>query len=161
MQRVETLVAVALTAFGLAVAYYAREHLKLGHFISPGAGFIPFAVGIILAALGVAWFVAVLLAGRGRLPETGGGPGADQPAPEGTMLSRFVPGVLLIVAYAWLFERAGFFLSTLLFMVSWQKVVERESWLKTALIAIVCSGAMWALFSFLLKGVLPTGAWFG
>jgi NADH:ubiquinone oxidoreductase subunit H len=77
------------------------------------------------------------------------------------MLSRFVPGVLLIVAYAWLFERAGFFLCTLLFMVGWQKIVERESWLKTALIAILCSGAMWALFSFLLKGVLPTGAWFG
>jgi hypothetical protein len=71
-----------------------------------------------------------------------------------------VPGVVLVVAYAWLFERAGYFLSTVLFMVAWQKMVERESWLKSALVAVLCAGAMYALFSFLLKGVLPAGAWF-
>lgn len=163
MHRIEKIVAAALVAFGLAVAYYAHHSLKLGILVSPGAGFIPFGVGVILAVLGAAWLAAVVLAGRdapgeaAEAAEAAGGAAAG----EGTMLSRFLPGVLLIVAYAWLFERAGFFLSTLLFMVGWQKIVEREGWVRTALISAVCAGAMWALFSFLLKGVLPTGAWFG
>jgi len=65
-----------------------------------------------------------------------------------------------VIAYGWIFERAGYFLATVLFMVGWQKGIEREGWVKTLVISLVCAGAMHLLFSFLLKGVLPTGAWF-
>lgn len=163
MNRAERIASVVLIAFGVAVAYYAREVLKLGMAISPGAGFLPYHVGLALAALGALWFGATFLAGKG--------PAADAPAdPEAIararslrwrrILTRFVPGVLLILAYAWIFERAGYFASTILFMIGWQKVVERESWGRTLLISVICAGAMWALFSFLLKGVLPAGSWF-
>lgn len=163
MNRAERVASVVLIAFGVAVAYYAREVLKLGMAISPGAGFLPYHVGLALAALGGLWFAATFLAGKG--------PAADAPAdPEAIarerslrwqrILTRFVPGVLLILAYAWIFERAGYFVSTILFMIGWQKIVERESWGRTLLIAVLCAGAMWALFSFLLKGVLPLGSWF-
>jgi putative tricarboxylic transport membrane protein len=78
----------------------------------------------------------------------------------GRILSKFLPGVLLIILYAWLFEKAGYIVSTALFMVGWQKVVEREGWLKTAVISVLSAAFMYTLFSYLLKVFLPTGTWF-
>jgi hypothetical protein len=163
MNRGERIASTLLVAFGLGVAYYSREILKLGMAISPGAGFLPYHIGLAMALLGAAWFVATFLA-RGEAKEAA----QEDPAAiarerelhRQRVLTRFVPGVLLILAYAWIFEGAGYFASTVLFMIGWQKLVERERWGKAALIALVCAGAMWALFSFLLKGVLPSGSWF-
>lgn len=164
MNRAERIASVVLVAFGLAVAYYSREHLKLGIAISPGAGFLPYHIGLAMAVLGGAWFVASFVArGDSESAQAAGDPPADA-GPHSLhrqrILTRFVPGILLILAYAWIFERAGYFVSTVLFMACWQKLVERERWGKSLLIAFLCAGAMWALFSFLLKGVLPIGTWF-
>jgi hypothetical protein len=163
MNRAERIASIVLVAFGLGVAYYSREILKLGKAITPGAGFMPYYIGLAMAILGGAWFVATFLA-RGEAQEAASGdPEAvahERELHRQRILTRFLPGIALIVAYAWIFEGAGYFVSTVLFMVGWQKLVEREKWGKTVLIALVCAGAMWALFSFLLKGVLPSGSWF-
>ncbi len=164
MNRAERVASVVLVAFGAGVAYYSRDVLKLGMAISPGAGFLPYHVGLALAALGAAWFAATFLERRGPAEDEPADPGSialERTARRQRILGRFLPGILLILAYAWIFERAGYFVSTVLFMVGWQKVVEREGWGKTLLVAALCAGAMWALFSFLLKGVLPSGSWFG
>ncbi|MBL0143184.1 MAG: tripartite tricarboxylate transporter TctB family protein [Betaproteobacteria bacterium] len=159
MNRSERIASAGLVAFGLGVAYHSHQHLKLGIMITPGAGYFPFWIGIALAVLGVLWFLMTLLARK--TPESATPDDAAQASERRRLvLARLVPGVLLVLAYAWLFERAGYFLSTVLFMVGWQKGVEREGWLKTAVVALLCAAAMYALFSFLLKGVLPTGAWF-
>ncbi len=163
MERAERIASVGLVAFGLFVAYYSREYLKLGILISPGAGFFPYWIGVVLAVLGGVWLLATFMAGKAPRPAEAecGSTDAEQgkePLPN-RILYRFLPGVLLIVLYAWLFEKAGYFLSTVLFMVGWQKGVERQTWLKTAVIALLCAGGMYALFSYLLKGVLPTGTW--
>jgi hypothetical protein len=163
MNRAERIASVLLVAFGLGVAYYSREILKLGMAISPGAGFMPYHIGLAMALLGAAWFVATFLAGgeaRESAPEDPAAIAHEREPRRQRILTRFVPGILLIVAYAWILERAGFFASTVLFMIGWQKLVEREKWGKAALIALACAGAMWALFSFLLKGVLPSGSWY-
>ena len=163
MGRGERVASVFLVAFGAAVAYHSWHTLKLGIAITPGAGFFPFWIGVVLAVLGVTWLAMTVVADRAA---------ASVPAPAGAdetaereersrnVLRRLVPGVALILAYAWLFERAGYFLSTVLFMVAWQKIVEREGWLKSAVIALACAAAMYTIFSFLLKGVLPMGTWF-
>ncbi len=163
MHRAERLVSILLVAFGLGVMYYAHQYLKLGMMITPGAGFLPFWVGAALAILGVVWFVRMLPAARSPAPEKATPDEAESPAQPrpGGLLTRLLPGVALVVAYAWLFERAGFLVSTFVFMVGWQKIVERERWGRTLLIAAVCAGALYGLFSFLLKGVLPAGSWFG
>ncbi len=160
MNRAERAASVVLVAFGLAVAYYSREHLKLGIAISPGAGFLPYHVGLALAVLGGAWFLMTLRpAGDARADATET-EGDDRALHRQRILTRFLPGILLIVAYGAILERAGYFVSTVLFMACWQKLVERERWGRTLLVAILCAGGMWALFSFLLKGVLPVGTWF-
>ena len=163
MNRAERIASVVLIAFGLAVAYYAREVLKLGLAISPGAGFLPHKIGLAMVALGAAWFAATFFASRGDAGEARPDPESiarERALRRQRILTRFLPGILLILAYAWIFERAGYFVSTVLFMIGWQKGVEREGWGKSVLIALLCAGAMWALFSFLLKGVLPAGSWF-
>jgi len=164
MNRAEKVSSIVLVAFGLFVAFYSRQYLKLGKMITPGAGFLPYWIGIALAVLGAIWFL------KTRLSRSGSGAGgeervavnaaAEKEALRGRILSKFLPGVLLVILYAWLFEKAGYLVSTALFMVGWQKVVEKEGWRKTAVIAVLCAGCMYTLFSYLLKVYLPTGTWF-
>ncbi|MGZ8450046.1 MAG: tripartite tricarboxylate transporter TctB family protein [Candidatus Deferrimicrobiaceae bacterium] len=164
MDRAEKVSSIVLIAFGLFVAYYSRQYLKLGMMITPGAGFLPYWIGIALVVLGAIWFFKTLLArtgsGAGGQESVAGDAAAETEALQGRLLSRFLPGVLLVILYAWLFEKAGYIVSSALFMVGWQKVVEKEGWLKTAVIAVLSAGGMYALFSHLLKVYLPTGTWF-
>ena len=158
MGRAERVAAAIVIGGGLAVAWHAYAHLKLGMMISPGAGFLPFWVGVTLVILGTIWLGMSLMA-----PEAGAAAPEEAPAEppaRNPALTRLVPGVLLVIAYGWIFERAGFFLATALFMIAWQKGIEREGWVKSLVITLVCAGAMYLLFSFLLKGVLPRGTWF-
>jgi len=164
MDRAEKVSSIVLIAFGLFVAYYSRQYLKLGMMITPGAGFLPYWIGIALAVLGAIWFLNTLHSrrgsGAGGEESVAGDASAEKKALRVRLLSRFLPGVLLVILYAWLFEKAGYIVSTALFMVGWQKVVEKEGWLKTAVIAVLSAGCMYALFSYLLKVYLPTGTWF-
>jgi putative tricarboxylic transport membrane protein len=160
----EKIAAVVLVALGLFVTFYAHQYLKIGMPISPGAGFLPFCIGIALGILGAIWFIQTLYARKSLGPAEqacGSEDIADPPeSRRARILYRFLPGVLLVILYAWLLEKAGYLLSTTLFMLGWQKVVERQRWLKTAVIAFLAAGAMYTLFSYLLKVFLPTGIWF-
>jgi putative tricarboxylic transport membrane protein len=164
LDRSERIASVALVALGLFVAFYARQYLKIGMMISPGAGFLPFCIGIALTVLGVIWFLQTLYTRKAQGPIEQACSSED--IAEGSesrrtrILYRFLPGVLLVILYAWLLEKAGYILSTTLFMVGWQKAVERQGWLKTAVIALLAAGGMYTLFSYLLKVFLPTGTWF-
>ncbi|MHB1011399.1 MAG: tripartite tricarboxylate transporter TctB family protein [Desulfobacteria bacterium] len=164
MARAERISSVVLVVFGVFVAAYSRHYLKLGLMISPDAGFLPYGIGIALAALGAIWFVASFKVGAAReagVAEGGAGEAGAESAPDRALLiSKMLPGVLIIILYAWLFERAGYLLSTVLFMVGWQKIVEREGWLKTSVIALLSAAAMYTLFVYLLRVYLPTGTWF-
>lgn len=160
--RAEKIAAAFLVAFGVFVAYYSHHYLKLGRMIMPGAGFLPYCIGIVLAVLGGAWYARTLIVRPAPAKAAEGG-AADAEAAGGParslVLSRLIPGILLVVLYAWLFERAGYILSTILFMVGWQKTVEREGWVKTAVIAAVSAAFMYVLFARLLKVFLPSGTW--
>jgi len=155
--------AVVLIAFGLFIAWYSYHYLKLGRMIIPGAGFLPFCIGIVLAVLGAAWYARTLLV-RPKHPAAGAAGGAADAATGGgpersVILYRLLPGVLLVVLYAWLFEKAGYIASTVLFMVGWQKLVEREGWVKTAIVAATSAAFMYVLFARLLRVFLPSGSW--
>ncbi len=150
LHRAEKVSAVLLVAFGLFVAFYSHHYLKLGRMITPGAGFLPYCIGLVLALLGAAWYVRTLLARPvPSVPAEGGG----------ALRARLLPGILLVVLYAWLFERAGYIASTVLFMVGWQKLVEREGWVKTAIVSAASAAFMYVLFARLLRVFLPVGTW--
>src|SRR3972149_7981044 len=139
MARAERISSVALVVFGVFVAAYSRHYLRLGLMITPDAGVLPYGIGIALSALGAIWFVSTFLTGMAHEAggaEGGGGEAGGEGAPDrARRLSGMLPGVLIIILYAWLFERLGYPLSTVLFMGCWQKNVEPEGGVKKAALA--------------------------
>jgi hypothetical protein len=159
MSKAHNVANLIVIALGIFVACYSYYSLKLGILISPGAGFMPFLCGIALIVLGIAWRIQTMIfkspiriKHAGELSET---------ACE--VKSTLVPGsriklclaFVATIIYASLFERIGFFLSTLLFMLGWQMVVERQRWLKAIIITVLCAAAMYTLFKILLRVELP------
>jgi cellulose synthase/poly-beta-1,6-N-acetylglucosamine synthase-like glycosyltransferase len=63
--------------------------------------------------------------------------------------------MVLMLIYAWTIETFGYITSTLVFMVAWEKVIEHEKWFKTALISVLGTLTMYALFVYLLKVPIP------
>jgi hypothetical protein len=52
-------------------------------------------------------------------------------------------------------ETVGYITSTLIFMVAWQQIIEREKWVKTMVISLAGTFAMYALFVYLLRVPIP------
>jgi putative tricarboxylic transport membrane protein len=159
MSRSDSITSLIVIALGAFVAYHSHAVLKLGILISPGAGFLPFLCGLALIVLGVVW----RLQGWLRKPQpiakaagTGEAAGAGQAAPLQGTRTKLVMAFLTTVAYAVLFERIGFLLATLVFMLGWQLVVERERWVKAVIVTAICAAAMYGLFRFLLRVELPS-----
>lgn len=161
MSRGESIANLITLALGIFVAYHSFHTLKLGILISPGAGFLPFLCGIAFIVLGIVWRLQSVWS------RSGTGPGiqpAEEPSAEacasetarlpGARIKLFL-AFFATVAYAYLFERLGFFVATLLFMLGWQIIVERQSWLKATLVTVLCAAAMYALFRWLLRVELP------
>jgi hypothetical protein len=165
MSKSDHLANLVVVALGVFVAYHSYFYLKLGILIAPGAGFLPFLCGLALIALALIWRLQSMLfklrlkveAAEGALPAAGEAEAAPQPVSRVKLVLAFAT----TVAYAVLFERVGFFMATLVFMLAWQLVVERQHWLKAVVITVLCSAAMYALFRMLLHVELPPNPLFG
>ena len=152
MSRSDNITNAIVIALGIFVTYYSYTYLKLGILISPGAGFLPFLCGIALIALGAVWRFQLMVT---RRPAED--PAAAEAAPAksaGSRLKLFL-AFLTTVVYAFLFERVGFLLATVVFMLGWQLVVERERWPKALIVTVLSAAALYLLFSTLLHVELP------
>ncbi len=123
---------------------YAWIVLKLGSIHVPDAGFLPFLCGAALAVLGVAWLLALHWTKRKEAPA------------EKRLWHRPLSSLLLMIAYGWAMETLGYISSTLVFVIAWQQIVEKEKWAKTLSIAVLSTLAMYALFVHLLKVPIPS-----
>lgn len=145
MKKYERIVALLLSLAGFWIMFYAWDTLKLGSIHMPDAGFLPFLCGIGLAILGVVRLLTL---------QWTSAQGNDGPA-EKRLWRRPLLSLALMVLYGWAMETAGYITSTLIFMVAWQQIIERERWLKTMLISLLGTLAMYALFVYLLKVPVP------
>jgi hypothetical protein len=147
------------------VVYHSYYYLKLGILIAPGAGFLPFLCGLALIALAVIWRLQSILIKHRPKAELAGDPlraaGEAESALQPVSRVKLVLAFATTVVYAVLFERIGFFLATLVFMLTWQVVVERQHWLRAIVITVLCSVAMYSLFRLLLHVELPPNPMFG
>jgi hypothetical protein len=160
MSKSDNITNLVVIALGIFVAYHSYYSLKLGILISPGAGFLPFLCGIALIGLGIFWRLQIILfKAPPQVDNTGDARVAAceaEPAPLPGSRVKLCLAFPATLAYAWLFERIGFFLATLLFMLAWQVVVERQRWLKAVVITVLCAAAMYTLFKLLLHVELPS-----
>jgi putative tricarboxylic transport membrane protein len=123
--------------------YYAWHTLKLGSIHIPDSGFLPLLCGVGLAILGIAWLLALQWS-----------PAKEDSAGK-TLWHKPLLSLLLMIVYGRAMETLGYISSTLIFMIAWQQIVEREKWVKTMIVAVLSTTAMYALFVYLLKVPIP------
>lgn len=145
MKKYERITAIFVSLGGVWIMVYAWHTLKLGSIHVPDAGFLPFLCGAGLAILGIIWMLIL----QGTREQEAKGPA------EKRLWHRPILALLLMLLYGWAMEAVGYVTSTLVFVIAWQKVIEREKWLKTMIIAILGTFAMYALFVYLLKVPIP------
>ena len=145
MKKYERLTAIVTSLIGVWMIYYAWHTLKIGSIHVPDAGFLPFLCGVGLTILGGVWILIL----QWKKEQ-----GSEVPA-EKRRWHRPIISLALMVLYGWAMETVGYITSTLLFMVAWQQIIEREKWVKTMLIALLATLAMYVLFVYLLKVPIP------
>lgn len=146
MTKHERYAGIFLLLLGIAVMYYAIVDLNLGTITQPGPGLFPFISGTGIAILSTIWILTNLktMQQHESLWQKG-------------ELRTPVLAVVIITAYAALLDPLGYILSTVFFLLAWQIIIEREKWLKTALITVIGTVAMYVIFSYLLSVPLPEG----
>lgn len=148
MKTSERITALVTVVGGVSVMVYAWRALNIGSIHVPDAGFLPFLCGAGLTILGVVWASILQFT-------------QDKEAPAQTRRwRRPVLSLILMVLYGWAMETVGYITSTLLFMVAWEKIIENEKWLKTLVVSLLGTLAMYALFVFFLKVPVPQELFF-
>lgn len=146
MKKYDRIAALFLTLFGLTTGVHSWLNLGLGSMDLPAAGFMPFVSSTILTVSSAVWLISSL----GKDPH-------QLPFWEGRGWLKPTLATVFMLAYAWSIDKVGYLLATLAFMLVWQFVIEREKWLKGAIISVVTTVVLWYLFSKLLAVPLPTG----
>jgi len=141
LRRLEVGTAVALVLLGVLAAWEALR-MPQGTPALPGPGMVPLACGVLLALLS-----AVLLAARRT------GAGSDEPVPLGNrhVLLCFV--VIVVAGLLW--ERAGFLVTSTLFLfVLLWSLSPLGGW-RSLIAAVLGSVALRLIFQNLLNVALP------
>ena len=145
MNKSERIAAVITSLAGLGIMVYAWQVLQLGTIHMPDAGLLPFLCGAGLALLGILWIVTLQAKEERK---------SDAPEEERVPYRPYVSLVLMVI-YALAMETLGYITSTVIFMIAWQQIIEREKWLKTIIITVLGTVAMYALFNLFLKVPIP------
>jgi Tripartite tricarboxylate transporter TctB family len=127
---------VVALVFLLLGGWISVESLQLpfGSFRMPGAGFFPLLLGITLSGLALLLLIVQLL-----------GEGEAEPhiLPARTEVLSLMAA---LCAAAWLFERAGYLLTMVLFLSVVLKMLARLGWLAAGILALTGSLATYLLF---------------
>jgi len=114
---------------------------------APGAGFFPLWLGILLAVLSV----ALLLKSTRYVSD----PSHASLFPTGKAIFSVSAVVLGLAVYIVLMELIGFLFNTFIFVAYLMKIVERESWKLTLIVAILTTAGLYIVFQVLLGISLP------
>ena len=135
----------AIAAFGLYVAWAAREY-PFGTLAEPGPGYLPFVLALTLAAFGM------VLALRGSVVG----------AARAVRLDDFPHALLLLAvlsAAAFGIERAGFRVTVAAMLLFLLAVVERRNVVVSCVLAAAMALGSFHLINDVLRVPLPTGPW--
>ncbi len=152
MRRSDSISAIVLLSFSLAVCYQSSRY-PFGTISKIGPGFVPFYMGIALAALSMIILLRALL----RPIEEGFTPWNHM---SGCKALRVLVVFFCTVAYAFLLKNVGFPISTFLFTLTLFKFVESYRPIPSILGAVAASIANYLIFSLWLQCQFPKG-WLG
>lgn len=134
-----------MLVFSLTVAHTSWQMPQRVEF-GPGMGFLPFWLSVIMTVLSV----LLLFDASMRKGASGGNP---FPAPKALL------NVVLVIAGLGVFvavlDTVGFAVSTTLYIVYLIAVVQKEPWLKSAIVSVLSTGGLYVVFEVLLEVKLP------
>jgi putative tricarboxylic transport membrane protein len=113
----------------------------------PGAGFVPFWLGMSLAVLAV-----ILMVNARRYHE---GMADRSPFPAKKELFSVVLAMAGLAGYIIFMEWLGFIVNTILFVAFLMKAVERERWTMALKVAVLATASLYIVFHTLLTIELP------
>jgi len=146
MTKQERNAGLGFTVFGLLTALYSVSALSIGSIKQPGPGLFPLICGGGIVVLSLLWIY------RGRMARF-----CSEPLWPEAEWKRPATAVVILIGYTAVMEYIGYSLSTLIFLIAWQVIVEQENWRRTAVIAVIGTVSMYILFVYLLGVALPPG----
>ncbi|TSA48574.1 MAG: tripartite tricarboxylate transporter TctB family protein [Deltaproteobacteria bacterium] len=148
MKKAEMITGVfllVLSGFAIQEAWRMPSSATFG----PGAGFLPFWLGVLLAVLATILFVS---AWRSQATEKD-----SKPVFPGKQALFAITSVLVgLAGYILLIEVLGYLVDTFLFIVFLMKTVEHEKWPLTLMVAVSTTAVLFITFQFLLRITLPS-----
>lgn len=146
MRRADQITGIVMLVFSLAVMEGARRMPPSGTF-GPGAGFLPFWLGVAMAILSITLLVN---ATRGPVRASDA-----SPFPRGHAIVAILETAGALAAFILLLETLGFLLSIALLTAFLLRIVERMGWPTTVTVAIANSAGLYVVFRMLLGVSLP------
>jgi hypothetical protein len=140
----ERVLAMAFAVFGLLFTLKARDLDYMGEF-APGAGFLPFWLGLILFALVIGHLVATRAS-------------TGQPSASGSGRKVFAVSAGL-AACVGLINWIGFAVAIAAYLLYLARWVERRSWGLSVGLAAVTTLSLYLIFRLWLGVPLPRGPW--
>lgn len=148
MKKADVITGIVLLVLSGSVIWGAWQMPQSATF-GPGAGFLPFWVGVILAVLAVLLLVSAWTRKATQQDTT-------SPFPEAKPLIA-ITGVLGgLAAYIFLIEVLGFLADTFLYVAFLLGIVERERWQVTLAVAVLTTASLYIVFQILLGISLPS-----
>jgi hypothetical protein len=148
-RRVYQATAVVFLALGVYVAVAARG-MEYFTPIGPGAGFFPFWLGLLMAALAAVWLGQVSFGGPVALP--------PDLVPDRAGALRTVAVALALVLLTGLIDRVGYCLAMFAFTLGLLAVVGRQPRVVSLPMALAASFGLYYVFRYWLGVQLPPSA---
>lgn len=148
MKKAEMITGVFLLALSGLVMWGASLMPPSATF-GPGAGFLPFWLGVLLAVLATILFVS---AWRREATEKN----SEPVFPGKQALFAILSTLAGLAGYILLIEVLGYLVDTFLFIVYLMKIVEHEKWPLTLMVAVGTTVVLFVTFQILLKITLPS-----
>jgi putative tricarboxylic transport membrane protein len=148
MKKADLITGVFLLVLsGLAI--WGASQMPPSATFGPGAGFLPFWLGVLLAVLATILFVS---AWRRQATEKD-----SEPVFPGKQAIFAITSTLVgLAGYILLIEVLGYLVDTFLFIVFLMKAVEHEKWPLTLMVAAGTTIVLFMTFQILLKITLPS-----
>jgi putative tricarboxylic transport membrane protein len=148
MKKAEMIAGMVLLLLSGLVIWSASQMPPSATF-GPGAGFLPFWLGIVLAILAT---ILIATAWHRKPTREDGEP----VFPGRHALFTIVLVLVGLGVYIELIEVLGYILDTFLFVVYLVKVVERQKWPLSLAVAVCTAGGLFLIFQVLLQITLPS-----
>ncbi len=146
MRRADQITGILMLMFSAAVIEGSRR-MPASNTFGPGAGFLPFWLGLLMAGLSI-----LLMVNATRTKEkTAGG----SPFPQGRFVVSILECVGGLAGFILLLEPLGFLVSTVLLTAFLMRIVEGEKWVTTAVVAVANAVGLYIVFQVLLGAGLP------